>query len=154
MAGRSEVEASAAYRAMASSGQKVLAAIEREVGRGKFALSFETLMELSGLCRSAVRLGVKQAAALGFVSVTSGMRRTSTFELAEAWRDLNVIEAKRRARLARGPSPPRESSASLTHKPQVHRVKADRRVKTEVEVEPPVERRASISLPVVQWLGG
>jgi hypothetical protein len=148
-----EVEASAAYRAMASSGQKVLAAIEREIERGNAALSFETLMELSGLCRSAVRLGVKQAEALGFVIVTSGARRTSTFALAEAWRDLNIIEAKRLARLARGPSPPRERSARLTHKPQVHRVKAERPVEPEVEVERPVERRAP-SLPPLQWLGG
>jgi hypothetical protein len=118
MAGRSEVEASAAYAAMADSGRRVLALIEREVERGDGALSLETIMGEAGICRSAARYGVEQIEQLNFATVSTGPRRISLFALSDGWRALDAVEAKRRAKLARGPAPTpasqRPSRASTT----------------------------------------
>jgi hypothetical protein len=111
MAGRSELQKSAAYWALSNGGRKVLHAVEQQAGRGAVAITFEQLMEESGLCRSSVRYGVKQAQLLGFIAVSMGPRRTNEFKLTDGWRGLSADEAKRRVAQARLPTPSRESSA-------------------------------------------
>jgi hypothetical protein len=141
MAGRA-VERSPAFAALSVGGQRVLKVIEQQAGRGVVAISLDDLMDRADLCRSSVRRGIRQCEALGFVVVAMGARRCSVFKLADDWRSVDEVEAKRRIAQARLPTPPRQTSAPP---------KPVKPVKVEVE-QPPVERRAP-SLPQVQWLG-
>ena len=106
MAGRA-VERSAAFAALSVGGRKVLKVIEEEVRRGAVALSLDDLMGESGLCRSAVRYGVKQAQLLGFIAISVGHRRVNQFALSDHWRELDEDEAKRLVAKARSPTPQR-----------------------------------------------
>jgi hypothetical protein len=101
--GSTLVTLGAAYKS--NGGRKVLHAVEQQAGRGAVAITFEQLMEESGLCRSSVRYGVKQAQLLGFIAVSMGPRRTNEFKLTDGWRGLSADEAKRRVAQARLPTP-------------------------------------------------
>jgi hypothetical protein len=59
MAGRSEVQQSAAYPALSVGGKRVLDVIGEEVGRDGVAISLSCFME-RGMCRAAARHGIKQ----------------------------------------------------------------------------------------------
>lgn len=141
MAGRA-VERSAAFAALSVGGRKVLKVIEEEVRRGAVALSLDDLMGESGLCRSAVRYGVKQAQLLGFIAISVGHRRVNQFALSDHWRELDEDEAKRLVAKARSPTPQR---------PRTVPPKPVKRARIEVEQPPPPRQP---SLPTVAWLGG
>jgi hypothetical protein len=146
MAGRSDVQRSVAHRAMSDGGRKVLHAVEAEVRRGGGAITLEQLMELTDLCRSSVRRGVRQCEELGFAVVTMGPRRANLFQLSDGWRAIDTDEAERLAKQSRLPTPPRQTSAPA---------KPVRPVKARVE-QPPVEQPPpprQPSMPVVAWIG-
>ena len=143
MAGRSEVRKSPAFEALSVGGKRALKVIEEEVRGGGSAITLDELMDRADLCRSSVRRGIRQCELVGFIAVAMGPRRVNLFKLSDGWKSLDAAEAKRRMKLAKEPTPPRQSSAPPTA----------RQAKVRVEVEqPPVERRAP-SLPQVQWLG-
>jgi hypothetical protein len=139
MAGRSEVERSAAYKAMADTARRVFHEIE---ATGGGAISLDQLMDATGRGRSAVRHGVRQCEVLGFVAVAMTARRTNEFRLADGWAEVSAEEAKHLLKLAKLPTPPRATSSPP---------KPVRPVKVRVEVEPPPPRAAP-SMPVVAWL--
>jgi hypothetical protein len=144
MAGR-EVQRSAAYRALSDGGQRVLKVIEDEVRRGGSAISLDTLMDATGLCRSSVRRGIRQCELVEFIAVSMGPRHNNLFKLADGWRNVDKAdEAKRRIKQAKLPTPPRQISAPP---------RAVRPVKARVEVEQPPPRAAP-SMPVVAWVDG
>jgi hypothetical protein len=94
MAGRSELQKSPAYWAMSDGGRRVLDAVEQLAGRGAVAITLEQLMELTDLCRSSVRLGVRQCEALNFIVVAMGPRRTCQFQLSDGWKSLDGNETE------------------------------------------------------------
>ena len=143
MAGRSQVQRSAAYLALSDGGGRVLDAVEQLAGRGAVAITLEQLMELTDLCRSSVRRGVRQCEALGFIAVTMGPRRTSQFQLSDGWKSLDADGAARLVKQARLPTPPRARTAPP---------KPVRQAKVRVEVEQPPPPRQP-SMPVVAWIG-
>lgn len=143
MADRSEVSrSSAAHLALSEGGQRVLRVIEDEGRRGVSTISLDTLSELSGLCRSSVRRGVRQLEELGFVVISMTPRRVSLFKLSDGWKSLDPNEVKLRLKQAREPTPPRPRTVSP---------KPSRPVKVKVEVEQP--QRYTPSLPQLRWLG-
>jgi hypothetical protein len=142
MAGRS-LQKSEAYATLSVGGGRVLDAVEQLAGRGAVAITLEQLMELTDLCRSSVRRGIRQCELVGFIAVAMGPRRVNLFKLCDGWKSLDAAEAKRRMKLAKEPTPPRQSSAPP---------RAVRPVKVPVEVEQPPPR-AVPSMPQVQWLG-
>ena len=76
-------------------------------------------------------------------TVSMGPRRVNVFWLSDGWRGLDMDEAKRRVKLARLPTPPRQISAP----PKPVR---------QAQVEQPVEQpppRAVPSMPAVAWIG-
>jgi hypothetical protein len=107
MAGRS-VQQSPAFAALSVGGVRVFHVILDQVGHDGAAMSLRQLMDLSGLCRSSVRIGIKQCELVEFVSVTMGHRRINTFTLSDGWKSLDADEAARRVKLARSPMPPRQ----------------------------------------------
>jgi hypothetical protein len=143
MADRSELQKSEAYRALSEGGRRVLDAVEQLAGRGAVAITFQQLMELTDLCRSSVRRGVRQCEALNFIVVALGPRRTSQFQLTDGWKSLDADEAARLVKQARWPTPPRPRSAPP---------KPVRHAKVPVEVEQPPPPRQP-SMPVVAWIG-
>jgi hypothetical protein len=143
MAGRSEVQRSAAYAALSVSGKTVLKVIEEEVRRGGGAITLDQFMDVD-MSRSAARYGIRQCEELGFIAVSMGPRHNNLFKLADGWRGLSADEAARRVKQARLPTPPRQTGAPP---------RAVRPVKVRVEVEQPAVERRAPSLPQVQWLG-
>jgi hypothetical protein len=145
MAGRSELQRSPAYRALSDGGVEVLHAVEEQAARGSVAISLERLAELTDLCRSSTRQAIRLCETLGLISVTAGPRRVNEFALANGWRAVDQIEAKRRLQLPRLRTPPRQSSAPP---------RAVRQAKARVEepVEQPQPRQPS--MPVVAWVNG
>lgn len=142
MAG-SEVRKSPAFGVLSVGGRKVLRAVADEVRRGGSAISLDTLMGETDLCRSSVRRGIKQAEALGLISVTMGPRHNNLFQLSDGWRAIDAGEAARLAKLSRLPTPPRATSVP------------PRAVKTaKVPVAEVVEQpqRYTPSLPQLRWL--
>ena len=136
------LQKSEAYAVLSEGGRKVLHVIDAEVRRGAVSISLDTLSELSGLCRSSVRCGIRLCETLGFLSVMLGPRRTNQFALSDGWRSVDEDEAKRLVKLARGPTPPRPTSSPP---------KPVKPVKVRVEVERPAPRQPS--MPALQWLG-
>jgi hypothetical protein len=141
MAGRSEVQRSAADAALCVGGQRVLKVIEEEVRGGGSAITLDQLMDRADLCRSSVRRGIRQCELVGFIAVAMGPRRVNLFKLSDGWKSLDAAEAKRRMKLAKEPTPPRQISAPP---------KPVRQARVEVEQPPP---RAVPSMPVVAWIG-
>lgn len=145
MAGRPEVKRSAAYLALSDGGKKVLHVIEDEVRRGVSTISLERLAERADLCRSSVRRGIKQAEALGLISVTLGPRHANEFRLCDRWKSIDASEAARLVAKTRLPTPPRATSVP----PRA--VKTAKVPVAEVVEQPRIERAAP-SMPRVAWL--
>jgi hypothetical protein len=148
MADRSK---SPAYAALTASGKQVLRVIEAKARHGGAAITLGTFMS-AGMCRSSARSGVKQCLALGFVVVTTGVRRVGQFELAEGWR--GVTDARSAKRLVKAAKLPAQRQSRTPHKrvevePTVEPMAV--KVIETVEFSPPESRTPS--MPTLAWLG-
>jgi hypothetical protein len=147
MADRSEVLASAAYAALKPNGRRVLRLIEDEIERGTASLSLDAIEHRLGCSRATARFALKEIVLCGFVSVSVGVRRVNTFALADGWRALDAVEAKRLVGLSKLPMPlqpaaPKPAPRSVKPKPAPQ------------PVEPPrtEQRRVTVTLAKLSFM--
>jgi hypothetical protein len=89
---------------------------------------------------------LKQLALCGFIRIDIGPRCINAFSLADGWRALDAVEAKRRVELARLPKPQRQAAPKPpTPAPTPKSVKVEPRR---------TMQRATPSMPKFSWDAG
>ena len=119
MADRADVLASPAYAALKTNGRRVLHLIEAEIerGGGTASISLDGIEHALRCSRATARFALKEIVLTGFVSVSMGERRVNRFALADGWRALDAVEAKRLVGLSKLPMPLQPSAPKPPPKP-------------------------------------